>query len=659
MCGIAGIICEAGEKPDRSRLGGMMSFLGHRGPDEKGIFTDRNAGLAHVRLSIIDLEGGRQPIQNEDGTLTIVFNGEIFNYRELRSDLIARGHRFSTASDTEVILHLYEDRGAECVHHLNGQWAFAIWDSRKNRLFASRDPLGIRPFFFAEAGKRLFFASEVKSLFVNEEIRREIDPEALDQIFTIWTTIPPRTVFKGVNELPPGHNLTAERGSVDVGPYWDLSYGEIDSGLTEEDCSEKLIELLVDAVRLRLRSDVPVGAYLSGGLDSSLTCALIRKFTNAPIRTFSVTFESAEFDESPYQKEVARFLGTEHQEVMCTRDDIGRAFPDVMWHTEKPVVRTAPAPLFLLSKLVREEGYKVVVTGEGADELLGGYDIYKEAKIRRFWGAEPDSKTRPLLLKRLYPYLRNLQSQSSDYLRAFFHVKGEDLSNPLFSHLPRWAMTSGIKIFFSRDVKAALKDADVFDELRGGLPAGFDMWDGFNRAQYLETSHFLPGYLLSSQGDRMTMAHSVEGRYPFLDPAVVDFSGRIPPRFRMKALNEKYVLKRGARGLVPPSVLKRPKQPYRAPDAVSFFKGRERAEPLEYVEELLSESRIKEDGLFDAGSVKKLVEKALSGRVIGIRDNMAFVGILSTQLVVEQFVRNFGKWANNESDRRSGSAVRG
>ncbi|MCD4726511.1 MAG: asparagine synthase (glutamine-hydrolyzing), partial [Pirellulales bacterium] len=649
---------EAGEKPDRSRLCGMISLLSHRGPDEKGIFTDRNVGLAHARLSIIDLEGGRQPIQNEDRSLTIVFNGEIFNYRELRRDLIAGGHRFSTASDTEVILHLYEDRGTDCVHQLNGQWAFAIWDSRKSRLFASRDPLGIRPFFYAEAAKRFFFASEVKSLFVNEELTREIDLEALDEIFTIWTTIPPRTVFKDVHELPPGHNLTVENGSIDVRPYRQLGYGGIDASLTEEDCSEKLIELLVNSVRLRLRSDVPVGAYLSGGLDSSLTCALIRKFTDAPIRTFSVTFDSAEFDESPYQKEVVRFLGTEHQEVRCTKDDIGRVFPDVLWHTEKPVVRTAPAPLFLLSKLVREEGYKVVVTGEGADELLGGYDIYKEAKIRRFWGAAPDSKTRPLLLKRLYPYLKNLQSQSSDYLRAFFHVRQEDLSNPFFSHLPRWAMTSGIKIFFSRDVKAALKGFDVYRELCGELPAEFDGWDGFSRAQYLETRYFLPGYLLSSQGDRMAMAHSVEGRYPFLDPEVVDFSARIPPRVKMKALNEKYVLKRGAGGLVPPSVLKRPKQPYRSPDAVSFFSGGERPERLEYVEELLSESRIKENGLFDAGSVKKLVEKARSGRVTGIRDNMAFVGILSTQLVVEQFVRNFGKRAKNEADRRSGAAIR-
>ncbi len=650
MCGIAGIICETGKKPDRSRLGGMISLLSHRGPDENGIFMDRNVGLAHSRLSIIDIEGGRQPIQNEDGLLTIVFNGEIFNYRELRRDLVNGGHRFSTKSDTEVILHLYEEMGPDCVHRLNGQWAFAIWDSRKNRLFASRDPLGIRPFFFAEAAKRFYFASEVKSLFVNEELSRKIDPEALDEIFTIWTTVPPRTIFKGVCELPPGHSMTVENGASDVTPYRELDYGGIDSNLTEEECSEKLLELLVNSVRLRLRADVPVGAYLSGGLDSSLTCALIKKFTDAPIRTFSVTFDSTEFDESPYQKEVVRFLGTEHQEVRCTKSDIGRAFPDALWHMEKPVVRTAPAPLFLLSKLVRDQGYKVVVTGEGADELLGGYDIFKEAKIRRFWGADPDSRSRPLLLKRLYPYLKNLQSQSTDYLRAFFHVKKEDLTNPFFSHLPRWEMTSGIKMFFSKDVKAALKGIDSYGALRDGLPAEFNEWDGFSRAQYLETRYFLPGYLLSSQGDRMAMAHSVEGRYPFLDPEVVDFAARIPPRIKMKALNEKYVLKRAADGLVPPSIVERSKQPYRAPDAVSFFCGGERPKLFEYVEELLSESRIKEDGLFEAGSVRKLVEKARSGRMTGIRDNMAFVGVLSTQIVVEQYVRNFGKWAKNEAD---------
>jgi asparagine synthase (glutamine-hydrolysing) len=642
MCGIAGILNFNGKCVEPALLDRMIERVRHRGPDDCGIYTDKQVGLAHARLSIIDLASGQQPMHNEDKSLSIVFNGEIYNYIELRADLLRKGHRFLTQCDTEVILHLYEERGEECVRYLNGQWAFAIWDTKKEKLFLSRDRLGVRPLFYTVANQAFLFGSEIKSIFGLSNVSREIDLIALDQIFTFWVTIPPRTTFKDILELPPGHSMTVQDKKITVGRHWKLDYsgsaeGAADIHWSEEDYTGKLLELLVDATRIRLRSDVPVGAYLSGGLDSAVVTALIRKFTETPLKTFSVSFDDPEFDESSYQKEVVRFLETDHQEVRCTSEDIGQVFPDVIWHTEKPILRTAPAPLYILSGLVRKHGYKAVLTGEGSDEMLGGYDIFKEAKIRAFCAAHPESKMRPLLLKRLYPYLENLQSQSGAYLQAFFHVRPDESRNEFFSHRPRWELTSKLKMLFSDSVRSHIGSYDGYAELRELLPPGYSGWDGFCQAQYLEAMYLLPGYILSSQGDRVSMAHSVEGRFPFLDHRVVEFAARIPPHLKMKVLNEKYLLKRCADGLVPPSVTKRPKQPYRAPEGKCFFSGAQ----LEYVDVLLSPERIKQDGIFNPLAVQKLVEKFHQGRAIGIKDNMALVGILSTQLVVDQFVRNF------------------
>ena len=620
----------------------MIEQIRHRGPDESGSFTDKQVGLASARLSIIDLASGQQPVHNEDKSVAIVFNGEIFNYIELRAELIQRGHRFRTNSDTEVILHLYEEQGADCVQVLNGQWAFAIWDSKRERLFLSRDRLGVRPLFYTVANGALLFGSEIKSIFAVSRVSREIDALALDQIFTFWVTIPPRTIFKEVMELPPGHSMIVHDGEVTVKRYWSLDYDRnpdaaADGRWSEEVYAEKLLELLVDATRIRLRSDVPVGAYLSGGLDSTVVAALIRKFTQTPLKTFSVAFDDPEFDESRYQQDAVRFLGTSHQEVRVTSEEIGQVFPDVIWHTETPILRTAPAPLYILSDLVRRDGYKVVLTGEGSDEMLGGYDIFKEAKIRRFWAAHPGSTVRPLLLKKLYPYLPNLQAQPGAYLQAFFQVRPDDRRREFFSHLPRWELTSRLKILFSDAIRSQIGPYDGYADVRDRLPPGYAGWDGFCQAQYLETTHLLPGYILSSQGDRMAMAHSVEGRFPFLDYRVVDFAARIPPNLKMKVLNEKYLLKRCASGLVPSSVLQRSKQPYRAPEGSCFFRGARR----DYVDTLLSPARIAQDGIFNPRAVDRLVDKFHQGRAIGSKDNMALVGVLSTQLVVDQFTRTF------------------
>jgi asparagine synthase (glutamine-hydrolysing) len=616
----------------------MIGTMAHRGPDDSGMFVDSNVGLAHARLSIIDLAGGHQPMSIEDGSFWITFNGEIFNYVELRSQLEREGHRFITRSDTEVILRLYLEKGEDCVHYFNGQWAFAIWDAQEKKLFLSRDRYGVRPLFYSTTCEELVFASEIKAILVCPGVRREIDLHGLDQIFTFWVALPPRTAFKDINQLPPGHSMTLKDGHMTVYQYWRPEYATADQMTPNSDGqkAEEFLALMEDAVRIRLRSDVPVGAYLSGGIDSTFTTALITRFAKDRLRTFSIAFEDSEFDESSYQKEASAFLHTEHSRICCTSEDIGRVFPEVIWHTEQPILRTAPAPLYLLSKLVSDSGFKVVLTGEGSDEVMGGYDIFKEAKIRRFWGRHADSRLRPLLLKRLYPYLERIQRQPEAYLKSFFQVAEEDLASPFFSHLPRWVLTSRLKLFFSDAVKAELTSYDGFAEVEQALPHCYRRWPDFCQAQYLETMYLLSGYILSSQGDRMAMAHSVEERYPFLDHRVGEFAAKLHPSLKMHVLNEKYLLKKAARGVVPPSVIMRSKQPYRAPDGTSFVNK----PSVDYVEELLSPETLKNDGIFQPDPVTKLLSKFKSGRAVATKDDMALVGILSTQLLIHKFLRS-------------------
>lgn len=639
MCGIAGILnLTADRPPTEAELDAMIRQLQHRGPDGYGFFHDTQAGLAHARLSIIDLAGGKQPIHNEDRSIWVSFNGEIFNYIELRATLEQQGHRFYTHSDTEVIVHLYEQHGVDFVQHLNGQFAIALWDQPRRRLVLARDRAGIRPLFYARTRNRLLFASEVKALFVHAELPRRIDPEALAQIFTYWSPLAPRTVFEGVLALPPGHVLVAENGNIRTTRYWDWSFPQapLPKERTAEEYAEELRALLVDAVRLQLRADVPVGAYLSGGLDSSIITSLIKNYTDVPLRTFSVTFEDAEFDESAYQQELVNYLGTQHSTLRCSTADISAAFPKVIWHAETPIVRTAPTPLMLLSAKVRAEGYKVVLTGEGADEVFGGYDLFKEAKIRRFCARQPQSKIRPRLLERLYPYLKHSPASGRAYTENFFRQGAEHKDRAFFAHIPRWTTTRRIAQFLSPALQNVMRDRDPYTEIMQTLPAAIDGWIPLGRDQYVEAHTLLAGYLLSSQGDRVAMANSIEGRFPFLDHRVIEFGNRLPSRYKLMGLAEKYILKKSMAGLLPESIRTRTKQPYRAPDSQSFFRNGVAAD---YVTELFSEQRLREAGYFDPRVAAKLFEKCRSGRAIGFADNMAFVGILSTMLVDEMFVR--------------------
>ena len=647
MCGIVGVVNLADRPPvQKPVLYRMLGTIRHRGPDEFGIYRDSSVGLGSARLSIIDLSSGQQPIGNEDGTLWIVFNGEIYNHVELRPQLEARGHRFSTNSDTEVILHLYEDLGPACLDQLNGQFAIAIWDTNERSLFLARDRLGIRPLFYTMVDGRLVFGSEIKALLAHPGARAEIDTASLDQVFTYWSPLSPGTAFRDVVQVPPAHYLLASEGKFTTHSYWELDFAlAADTSKTGEGYLDEFEDLLIDATRIRLRADVPVGAYLSGGLDSSVTSAIVRNYTRNRLDTFSIAFADPQFDESGFQQEMAAFLGTDHQVTHCAGVDIGRVFPDVIWHAETPVLRTSPAPMFLLSRLVNDHGLKVVLTGEGADEVLAGYNIFKEMKVRRFWAKDPDSEMRPLLLRRLYPYIADLGSGSEAYLVAFFKKGLSDADSPFYSHAIRWANTARIRRFLVGGQEGQPGGSNGYPE-PPTPPADFEKWSHLAQAQYLEMTIFLSQYLLSSQGDRMAMAHSVEGRYPFLDHRVVQFCNRLPPEFKLRGLTEKWLLKRLGRKLVPTDIWQRPKQPYRAPIHQSFFgEG-----APEYVLELLSERVLRESNLFDPVTVTRLVRKAQKNSRLSEIDSMALVGILSAQLVHHRFVHAFEPLALDPGD---------
>lgn len=643
MCGIAGICNLASDhRLHVDDIGRMLGAIRYRGPDEAGIYIDDRAALGHVRLSIIDLACGGQPMANEDQTLWIVYNGEVFNYLELRDELLAKGHSFSTTCDTEVVLHLYEEEGPACLDRLNGQFAFAIWDSRRAELFLARDRVGIRPLHYAIQKGRLFFASEAKSLFAAGQVSRRISPEALDQIFTFWTVLPGQTAFEGVHELPPGHYLIASRDCVQTKRYWDIPVcARRDLAEQPVDVlAEEVRELLLDAIRLRLRADVPVGCYLSGGLDSSGIAALTAGRFNADLKTFGIRFEQEDFDEGTHQQTMARFLGTRHREIRASAQQIGAAFPQMLWHSEKPVLRTAPVPLMMLSGAVRASGLKVVLTGEGADEVFGGYNIFKEAKVRQFWARQPESLARAALTGRLYGYV--FREQRARQLATSFFGAGLDGSDdPLFSHRVRWQNTARIKKFFSSGLRAAVEGNDVYDQVQEHLGEGYDRLDAVARAQHIEMKLFLSNYLLSSQGDRVAMAHSVEIRLPFLDYRVIEFMARVPSRWKLLGLNEKYLLKKVLAPVLPKSVCNRRKQPYRAPIASGLLNDG----CSELLGDMLSSRAIESAGLFDAARVERLVRKLRTVSSPGEIDNMALAGILSAQIIHHQFIDAFSEAA--------------
>ncbi len=650
MCGIAGIFqAEKISKNARSKLKAMIGTLYHRGPDECGFYFDQKIAMGMARLSIIDLIHGSQPISNEKQNIWIVFNGEIYNYKELRKTLENAGHVFTTKSDTEVIVHSYEQWGLDFVKHLNGQFAISIWDRRKQQLVLARDRLGIRPLFYFFQKNRLIFASEIKAILAEGSVQPEADLSALNEIFTLWVNVPPKTPFKNIFELPPGRLLVINQKGIKEIEYWDIPFKDETGPFRLSSIKAELYSLLEDAVKIRLRADVPVGAYLSGGLDSSIITALVNKIHQNRLKTFSVNFSNQSYDEQFYQKILIKRLNTEHRSLLVNEQDIFNHFFKVIKLSEKPLLRTAPAPLLALSSLVRKDQFKVVLTGEGADEFFAGYNIFKETRLRHFWARDPNSKSRPLLLSKIYPYIFNKQGAMNPFWQAFFKRHLTETENPLYSHLLRWENSAKIRLLLSDTLKGTYD----FEQLQATVLNYLKRVKGIStplaRAQYIEAKLFMNGYLLSSQGDRMLMGHSVEGRFPFLDHRVVEFAASLPDDLKLRGLNEKYILKKTFYPMLPQAISSRPKQPYRAPIAGYIFNNGK----MDWLQEMLKESTIHSYGYFDPKKVKILKNKILhQAERISLVDEMAILAVLSTQLWHYHFFENFRHSEGKLADRQ-------
>jgi asparagine synthase (glutamine-hydrolysing) len=517
---------------------------------------------------------------------------------------------------------------------LNGQFAFAIWDKVKEELFVARDRVGIRPLFYHTSNGRLMFASEIKSLFQSKDIVPEFDYRGLLQIYTFWTALTPNTAFKNISELSPGEYLFYNREGIKKQKYWELSFAKKDSTISLAEATDHFEEIFSDSLRIRLRADVPVAAYLSGGLDSTTSVAYIKKTEPGILNTFSVAFDDEEFDERNYQAEAVNYLGTLHKSVSCSSSDIAALFPRVIWHAEAPVMRTAPAPMLQLSRLVSDNNIKVVITGEGADEILAGYNIFKEAIIRQFWSSQPDSYLRPLLLKKLYPYLPQINQATSNILKMFFGFRLQDTGNPVYSHIIRWNNSNQVIKHLSEDFRSQVRDYSPQEQLISMLPSGFDTWNLLAKAQWLETTLLMSGYLLSSQGDRMALANSVESRYPFLDYRLIEFCSSLPEKFKLNGLTEKYLLKKIAKEIIPEAIINRPKQAYRAPVKNVFLAD----DAPEYIKEMLSKELFDRTGVFNYNSVKFLLDKIKNVGKSSEVENMLVTFVVSTHLLADQFV---------------------
>ncbi len=627
MCGIAGIVRPDGARPvEEIALRRMARAIRHRGPDGFGLALGQSAGFVSTRLAIFDIQNGWQPMQSDAGGTLIVYNGEVFNHPELRAELARDGINLQTTSDTEVVLRLLERDGLAALHRLNGQFAFAWWEPGPRRLTLVRDRFGIHPLHWSLLDDgTLVFGSEAKALFASGEVAATPDLGGIDDVFTTWAPRAPRTAFRGVQMLPPGQVLVWEAGKIVAQrTWWKPDY----SPRTE--AAGDLEPIMRSSVELRLRADVPVGTYLSGGLDSSLTTALAKEASDHQLRTFSVAFKDPHYDERAHQYEVAEKLGTDHHVVDVGPEEIAGAFPDVVWHAETPLIRTAPVPLFLLAKATREQGITVVATGEGADELYWGYDLFKEVVARHAALADPESAVQ--VFSELYPYFE-AQGAARGPAWAKFFLEAGPADDPLFSHQTRVAATAGVKAFYAEDVTQLTAAEDRLGQLRASLPPEFASWSPLEKAAFLEVTTLLSPYLLGPQSDRVAMGHGVEARYPFLDHRVFEHSVRLGPDGKLQGTHDKIAVRDLARTVLPDGIAGRVKQPYRAPQAAPFFEGN----PPEWVAELLSPGMLEATGLFDPSKVAGLVRRCRAGRATGYREGMALVGVLSTQVWHERF----------------------
>jgi len=630
MCGIVGIR-SLGDRPvETDELRRMADVIRHRGPDDFGHFIASEVGLAMRRLEIIDLETGRQPIHNEDETVWVVLNGEIYNFRQKRQELEARGHHFYTGTDTEVIVHLYEEYGADCVDHMRGMFAFAVWDARRRTLLLARDRIGIKPLYYGVFGGRLVFASEIKSFLTLPEVERELDWTAVRHLFTFLVTPPAQSILSGVRKLEPGHILIADHDDEPrVRRYWDLDF-EPHEGRTEASVIEELRAVLREAVDLHMVSDVPIGAFLSGGVDSSSVVAMMSDLSDRPVKTFAIGFADERFNELDHARVVARHLGTDHREQTLA-PDVFEILDDLAWYLDEPFGDSSAIPTFMVSRMAAEE-VTVALSGDGGDELFAGYDKYRvEGRERRWDGLPRSAKQVAGLASKLIPegrmghrFLRHHGLSGVDrYLDAVSFFTAQQHQR-----------------LFTPEAWREMDGYDPWQAQRSSLLRRSDDW--LSALQYADFHHYLPLDILTKV-DRMSMAHSLEARVPLLDHVVVETSARIPSTMKLRDGKGKHVFKEAMKGILPATILERRKQGFAIP-LDGWFRGRLDS----FVRETLLSSTSLERGIFQASFLEKVI--ALNGR--GRSFGSQLWTLISFELWCRQFLDEDLSSAHVLGDRR-------
>jgi asparagine synthase (glutamine-hydrolysing) len=605
MCGIAGFIDYWDEHRSSDRvargclLKDMCDIIRHRGPDDDGFLVKEGVALGMRRLSIIDLVGGHQPISGEDGSVTIVFNGEIYNFQELRPELEKRGHTFKTHSDTEAIVHAYEEYGPACVKHLRGMFALAIWDDKRREVYIARDRVGKKPLYYTiTPGKTLVFGSEIKSLLEHPEVQREISLEALDAYFTLGYVPDPLTIFRDIHKLPPGHYLTFSNGRLDVQQYWDFVF-ETGESRRSEDYLEELRELLNESVRLRLISDVPLGAFLSGGIDSSTVVALMAQHMNQPVKTFSIGFHEDSYNELKYARLTAQKLGTDHHEFFVT-PQICEVIDELVWHFDEPFADPSAIPTFMVSKLARDH-VTVALSGDGGDELFAGYTHYVVQESRRAFSAVPKALRAGVMRPLSY------RLPHGAWGRNFLHNISLDPIDRYLDSLSYFTALSK-KSLYTADFLNALGTTDrvarSFREYAGHVKTN----EPLDQLLYIDGHTYLPGDILTKV-DRMSMATSLEVRVPLLDHKLIDFVTRVPASLKLAGTETKHLLKRVARDLIPAEILDRPKQGFGIP-LEQWINEQLR----DQIRETLREPRTRQRGYVNSAYVDLLLDEHHKGR---------------------------------------------
>lgn len=626
MCGIAGFADSrfgpTGSAEGRAQiLENMCRVIRHRGPDDQGVMLKPGIALGMRRLSIIDLAGGRQPISNEDGAVTIVFNGEIYNYRDLQAHLQSSGHRFVTNSDTETIVHAYEEFGAACVERLRGMFAFAIWDDKEKQLFIARDRVGKKPLYYTVTNRgSLVFGSELKSLLEHPEVERRVNPQAIDAYFSLGYVPDPMSIFENIEKLPPGHHLTFKNGRLNVERYWDFRYESNGNGHKAADYLEELRELLSEAVKLRLVSDVPLGAFLSGGVDSSTVVGLMARHLDQPVKTFSIGFNEDSYDELKYARITAKKFGTDHHEFIVT-PDICDVVDQLAWHFDEPFADSSAIPTYVVSKLAREH-VTVVLSGDGGDELFAGYTRYLTERSRSKFDVVPRIVKEGLMdpLSRALPH--------GAWGRNYLHNVSLD---PISRYLDTVSVFTGLNksTLYSADFNDQLRDHDhlkaYFRELSGNVNTDAPL----DSLLYIDSKTYLPGDILTKV-DRMSMAVSLEARVPLLDHKLIEFVTRIPASMKMAGFETKHLFKRAIADLVPEEIINRPKQGFGVP-IQQWINEQLR----ERIRDTLNDQRTLQRGYITRAHVETLLEEHERGR----RDHaMALWSLLMLELWHRRYV---------------------